>query len=76
MTIAYVLINVESGSEADVSRALREISEVKEVYGLYGLYDLIVKIEVDSVSMVRSVIGSKVREVKGVRSTLTMIVVE
>ncbi|MBS7652095.1 MAG: Lrp/AsnC ligand binding domain-containing protein [Candidatus Bathyarchaeia archaeon] len=76
MTIAYILINVESGSEADVSRALRGISEVKEVYGLYGLYDLIAKIEVDSVSTVRDVVSSKMRALKGVRSTLTMIVVE
>lgn len=65
MAIAYVLINVMSGSEADVRRALSGISEVKEVYGLYGLYDLIVKIEADSVSMVRSVVGSKLRGIRG-----------
>jgi DNA-binding Lrp family transcriptional regulator len=76
MALAYVLINVESGQEADVSKALGGISEVKEIYGLYGLYDIIVKIEVDSVSMVRDVVSSKIRSLKGVRSTLTMIVVE
>jgi DNA-binding Lrp family transcriptional regulator len=76
MALAYVLINVESGSELDVSRALGGISEVKEIYGLYGLYDIIVKIEVGSVSMVRDVVSSKIRGLKGVRSTLTMIVVE
>lgn len=76
MAIAYVLINVDSGSESDVSRALGNIGEVKEVYGLYGLYDLLVKIEVDSVAMVRDVVSSKIRRLKGVRSTLTMIVIE
>lgn len=76
MIIAYVLINVESGFESNVSKALTGISEVKEVYGLYGLYDLIVKIEVDSVHMVKDVVSSKIRSIKGVRSTLTMIVVE
>lgn len=76
MDIAFVLINTEMGSEADVSRELSEIEEVKEVYGLYGVYDLIVRVEAETMEKLKDVIGSKIRRLEKVRSTLTMIVMD
>jgi len=76
MNTAFVLINTDMGSEDEVSRALMEIEEVKEVYGVYGVYDLVVRVEADSMTLLKDAIGSKIRRLKNVRSTLTMIVVE
>ncbi len=76
MNKAFVLINTDMGSEDEVSRALMEIEEVKEVYGVYGVYDLVVRVEAESMKLLKDAIGSKIRRLKNVRSTLTMIVVE
>ena len=45
MPRAYVLINVESGSEDDVLRELKSVEGVEESYFSYGVYDLITKIK-------------------------------
>ncbi len=76
MNIAYVLINTDTGSEGEVSRDLKEIEEVKEVYGVYGVYDLVVRIEAETLDQLKEAVSNKIRNLKNVRSTLTMIVVE
>lgn len=76
MSIAFVLINTDVGSEAEVTRALREFEEVREVYGVYGVYDIVVRLEAESMQQLKDAIGSKIRRLKNVRSTLTMIVVD
>jgi len=76
MNKAFVLINTDMGSEAEVSKALMEIEEVCEVYGVYGVYDLVVRVEADSMKQLKEAIGTKIRRLKNVRSTLTMIVTE
>ncbi len=76
MNIAFVLINTDMGSEAEVSKALEEIGEVKDIYGVYGVYDLVVRVEAESMQQLKDIISSKIRRLKSVRSTLTMIVVE
>ena len=74
MDIAFVLINTEMASEADVGGELREIEEVKEVYTVYGVYDLVVRVEAETMQKLKDVISSKIRRLENVRSTLTMIV--
>ena len=73
---AYVLINTEMGAEDDVGRELLGIKEVKEIHGVYGVYDLVVRVEADTMERLKEVIGSEIRRLENVRSTLTMIVVE
>ena len=73
---AFVLINTEMGTEDGVSRDLLEIEEVKEVHGVYGVYDLVVRVEADTMERLKEVIGSEIRRLENVRSTLTMIVVD
>lgn len=76
MNTAFVLINTDMGSEAEVSSDLNEIEEVKNVYGVYGVYDLVVRVEAETMEQLKDAIGSKIRRLKNVRSTLTMIVIE
>ena len=75
MNIAFVLINTDVGSEAEVSKALREFTEVKDVYGVYGVYDIVVRLEAETMQELKDAISSKIRRLKNVRSTLTMIVI-
>jgi DNA-binding Lrp family transcriptional regulator len=76
MNVAFVLINTDMGSENDVSKALRSIDEVKDVYGVYGVYDLVVRLEAETMQQLKDAIGSKIRRLKNVRSTLTMMVID
>ena len=71
-----MLINTDLGEGSDVSEALQEISEVKDVYGVYGVYDFVVRLEAETMQLLKDVITSKIRRLNHVRSTLTMIVVD
>lgn len=75
MATAFVLINVEIGSEDEVLRSLKPISEVKEAHLVYGVYDIIARIETETMQELKDAVSRKIRRVDKVRSTLTMIVI-
>jgi DNA-binding Lrp family transcriptional regulator len=74
MNTAFVLINAEMGS--DLTKDLKDIREVKEFYGVYGVYDYVVRLEADTMEQLKDVITNKIRRMKNVRSTLTMMVID
>ncbi|MEM3736606.1 MAG: Lrp/AsnC ligand binding domain-containing protein [Candidatus Bathyarchaeia archaeon] len=74
MPLAFVLINAELGSEEEVVEELKKLSNVKEVYVVYGIYDIIVKVEAESLDKLKEYIFSKIRQMRNIRSTLTMVV--
>ena len=76
LPLAFVLINVEIGSEDEVLKELRKLSNVKESYVVYGVYDVVAKVEADSMDKLKEIVTWKIRRLDRVRSTLTMIVVE
>jgi len=41
MPIAFLLINVDRGSESEVLGALKKIDAVEEVYMIYGVHDVV-----------------------------------
>ena len=76
MPRAYVLINVESGSEDDVLNELKSIEGVEEAYFSYGVYDLITRIKSDTMENLKDMVTRKIRTLNKVRSTLTLIMME
>jgi len=76
MTVAFVLINAEIGSEDEVLKELKGVSYVKEAYVVYGVYDIVAKVEAESMDKLKEIVTWKIRRLENVRSTLTMIVVE
>jgi len=75
MSSAYVLINCDIGSEEDVISHLKTIDGVKEVHGTFGVYDIMVKIESDNHDTLRDTITWKIRKIKRIRSTLTLMII-
>ena len=75
MSLSYVFLNVELGSEEKVLKEVRKVPNVKECHRVYGFYDMIAKVEADSMDKLKEVITWKIRRLDGVRSTLTMIVI-
>jgi DNA-binding Lrp family transcriptional regulator len=76
MPRAFVLINVESGSEDEVLKELKAIEGVDEAYFSYGVYDLITKIKADSMDKLKELVTRRIRTLSRVRSTLTLIIME
>lgn len=76
MPTAFVLINTEIGSEADVLKDLKKVEGVEEAYAVYGVYDIIARIKADTMDKLKETVTWRVRRLDKVRSTLTMIVVE
>ena len=74
--MAFVLINSEVGLEKGVAERLREIPGVREIWEVYGVYDIVVRVEVESLSELKGTLGTRIRRLDGVHSTLTMIVVD
>ncbi len=50
MSMAYVMINAETGGEVEIMDVLRSIFGVQEVYQVYGVYDIIIKIEAETMN--------------------------
>jgi DNA-binding Lrp family transcriptional regulator len=76
MPSAFVLLNTELGSEDAIVRDLKSLEGVREVFQVYGVYDIIAKVESDTMDKVKETITWKLRKLTGVKSTLTMIVME
>jgi DNA-binding Lrp family transcriptional regulator len=76
MTDAYVLVNVQGGAEDNVLKQIRTIRGAAEAYVSYGVYDLIVKVQADNMQELKDVVTHKIRQIKGVQSTLTLLMTE
>ena len=76
MPQAYVLFNVGSGFEDQVLTETKNIEGVQEVYVSYGVYDLLIKIKTISMEELKELVTHKLRTIKNVRSTLTLILTE
>jgi DNA-binding Lrp family transcriptional regulator len=76
MPKAFVLINVESGSEEEVLEQIKKIGGVEEAYFSYGVYDIIAKIKAETMAKLRETVTQKMRTISKVRSTLTLIMME
>lgn len=76
MPKAFVLMNAELGSEDSLVNDLKKLESVKEVYQVYGVYDIVAQVEAETMEKVKETITWKLRKLNGVKSTLTMIVME
>ena len=76
MPKAFVLINVESGSEEEVLAQIKKIEGVEEAYYSYGVYDIIAKTKAETMENLREAVTQKMRTISKVRSTLTLIIME
>ena len=76
MPRAFVLLNVDLGSEEEVLQEIKTIDGVLEAHRVYGVYDTVVVVEMDSTEKLKEVVTWKIRRLSKVRSTLTMIAIK
>jgi DNA-binding Lrp family transcriptional regulator len=74
MPMAYVLINTEPKHMESVVATLEKLDSVEEIFPVYGVYDVVAKIRADSMDKLKEIVTWKVRSLKEVRSTITMLI--
>ncbi len=76
MSTAYILVNCTLGSEERIIDEIAKLSDVKEVRGTYGVHDIFVKVKSDNTESKNDTITSKIRMIRGITSTVTLVVIE
>ena len=74
MPKAYIMINCDKGFGEDTLKEMRKLKHVQAADVVYGVYDIIAVVQAQTMTAVEETIMNKIRKVKGVSSTLTMLV--
>lgn len=71
---AFVLINTDDHIDDDMVLAqLRKIEGISEAYKVSGIYNILVKVEAETMDKVAKVVNYKLKNMKNIQSTLTMV---
>jgi len=73
MTDAYVMLNCELGSEAEVIGQLKELEQVVDVFETIGTHDMMVKLQAENFEKIREIVSWNIQKLKNVRATSTLI---
>jgi DNA-binding Lrp family transcriptional regulator len=76
MTSALLLINCIIGLQDNVMDELKKLSEFVDVYRVQDTYDIIAKVNAVSEEELQEITISNIRKIKGIKSTLTLVIVK
>jgi DNA-binding Lrp family transcriptional regulator len=74
--IAFVCLTTEPDSMVEVLQKVRAIDGVEQAVMTYGVYDVVAKLKGDTVGKLKQIITNRIRKIKNVRRTRTMMAVE
>ena len=72
--LAFVDIFVESPYMDDVVQALQKIPHIEELYEVTGEFDIVTLVSAEDIEEFRDVLKNKILKIKGVKSTVSAIV--
>jgi DNA-binding Lrp family transcriptional regulator len=73
---AFVLINTNDDIDDDLLLAqLKKIDGISEAYKVSGIYNILIKVEADTMDKVAKVVNYRLKNLKNIRSTLTMVAI-
>jgi len=72
-----VLLNVfvESQELEGVTRALERLPQVTDLYEVTGEYDLVALIRTESINTFRELLKDRILRIKGIRSTVSAVII-
>lgn len=73
MAIGFALLSISPLHEKEVYEILSTVSEITEIHPLFGEYDILLKIECSDIDSIGTIVINKVRSIKGVVDTKTLI---
>lgn len=71
-----MLINLETSLESKALQELQKIDGVTDAHFLYGPYDAYAMIESETTQQLQDIILNNIREIDGIRSTLTCFIAD
>src|SRR5213082_4057385 len=74
--LAFVDIFVESPHMDDVVQALSKLDNIEELYEVTGEFDIVTLVSASDIEEFRDVLKNKIMKVKGVKSTVSSIVLK
>lgn len=69
------MIDCDFPFSENVIEELKKIPEIEEFYRVQSIYDIIAKVNADSEDQLNEIVMRKVREIEGIKNTLTMIII-
>jgi len=73
MAIGFALLSISPMHEKSVYEELSRIAEIVEIHPLFGEFDILVKIQSPDIDSIGNVVINKIRAIKGIMDTKTMI---
>ncbi len=74
MVSAYIMMKMQVGMDDQVILEIKKLEQVQEADATYGSYDLVIKVKFKTIEDLDRFIFEKIRRVKGVTETSSMIV--
>jgi len=74
--LAFVDIFVESTEMDSVLSSLSELDYLEKLYEVTGEFDIVTLVSVSDIEQFRDILKNKIMKIKGVRSTVTSIVLK
>jgi DNA-binding Lrp family transcriptional regulator len=73
---AFVLINTNDRIDNDLLLArLKTIEGISEAYKVSGIYNILIKVEAETMDKVSKVVNHRLKNLKNIQSTLTMVAI-
>lgn len=73
MATGFALLSISPLYEKSVFESLKNVPEIIEIHPLFGEYDILVKIESTDIDAIGEVVIKKIRSLRGVVDTKTLI---
>ena len=73
MATGFALLSISPLHEKSVYSALKNVPEITEIHPLFGEYDILVKIECGDIDHIGEVVIKKIRALKGIVDSKTLI---
>ena len=71
---AYIMMKMQVGMDDQVIAEIKNLKQVEEANATYGSYDLVIKVRFKTIEDLDRFIFEKIRRVKGITETSSMIV--
>jgi len=71
---AYIMMKMQVGMDDQVVAELKKLPQIQEANATYGAYDLVIKVKFKTIEDLDRFIFEKIRRVKGITETSSMIV--
>jgi DNA-binding Lrp family transcriptional regulator len=76
MASAFVLVKVENREVVEVHGEVEALPEVTEAYVISGVFEVFTMVHTDTMPAIEALVNEQIERIKGVSSTLTLIILE